>query len=349
MTKQSINTALLSYGMSGEVFHGPLLGALPEFDLTHIVQRSSDKAKLHFPNVQVVRTVDEIFGNDEIELVVVNTPNETHFDFVSKALLAGKHVVVEKPFTVTVQEADKLIELAKAQKKILTVFQSRRWDGDFLTVKKIIDEKAVGQLVEFVAHYDRFRNYVESNTWKEERSPGTGIVYNLGSHMLDQVVCLFGLPLYADARIGIQRPGGKVDDYYDIRLEYANMLVIVKSSYLVKETMPRYILHGVHGSFVKSGIDPQEMDLKNKVTPGTAGWGVEPKEFWGKLNSVASGKDVVTTVETVQGNYLEFYRNVYGAIREKQPLAVTPEQARDVIRLIEVCYESSRSRQAIRL
>lgn len=349
MKKEPIKTALLSFGMSGEVFHAPLLNALPEFSLSHIVQRSSDKARQHFPDVQILRTVDEVFAIPEIELVVVNTPNETHFDFVSKALLAGKHVVVEKPFTVNVKEADALIALAKKQGRILTVFQSRRFDGDFLTVKKLVADKAVGQLVEFVAHYDRFRNYVEANTWKEERSPGTGIVYNLGSHMLDQVVSLFGLPLYADARIGIQRPGGKVDDFYDIRLEYENMLAIVKSSYLVKENMPRYILHGVQGSFVKFGIDPQEQDLKNKVVPGTAGWGVEPKEFWGKLNSMATGADVQTNVETLPGNYLEFYRNVYAAITEDRPLAVTPEQARDVIRLIEICYESSRSRQAIRL
>jgi predicted dehydrogenase len=349
MLKEPIKTALLSYGMSGEVFHAPLLNALPEFRLTHIVQRSSDKAKQHFPDIQVLRSVDEIFTVSDIELVVVNTPNETHFDFVSKALRAGKHVVVEKPFTVNVKEADDLIALAKKQGRMLTVFQSRRFDGDFLTVKKIIDQKAVGQLVEFVAHYDRFRNYIEPDTWKEERSPGTGIVYNLGSHMLDQVVSLFGLPLYADARIGVQRPGGKVDDYYDIRLEYQNMLAIVKSSYLVKETMPRYILHGVQGSFVKSGIDPQEQDLKNKVVPGNTGWGVEPKEFWGKLNSLATGTDVQTSVETIPGNYLEFYRNVYGSIKEDKPLAVTAEQARDVIRLIEVCYESSRSRKAIRL
>jgi scyllo-inositol 2-dehydrogenase (NADP+) len=349
MTKNPIKTALLSYGMSGEVFHAPLLRALPEFRLTHIVQRNSDKAKEHFPDVKIVRTVDEIIANDEIEMIVVNTPNETHFEFTSRALKAGKHVVVEKPFTVNLKEADDLIAMAKKHNRILTVFQNRRWDGDFLTLKKVIGENAIGPVVEFEAHYDRFRNYIEANTWKEERAPGTGIVYNLGSHMLDQVVALFGMPLYADARIGIQRPGGKVDDFYDIRLEYSGMLVIVKSSYLVKENMPRYILHGVQGSFVKFGIDPQELALKNKSVPGTAGWGVEPVEFWGKLNSVASGSDVERKVETIPGNYLEFYRNVSEAIREGKSLAVTPEQARDVIRLIEVCYESNRLRQAIRL
>ena len=344
-----IKTALLSYGMSGEIFHAPLLKALPEYELSHVWQRSSDKAKQHYPEVLIVRSFEDIVNDPSIELVVVNTPNESHFEFTSRALRAGKHVVVEKPFTVDEREANALIELARHEGKILTVFQNRRWDGDFLTIKKLIDEKAVGQIVEFEAHYDRFRNYIEANTWKEERTRGTGIVYNLGSHMLDQVVALFGMPLFADARIGIQRPGGKVDDYYDIRLEYKGLHVIVKSSYLVKADMPRYIMHGVQGSFIKYGIDPQEQALKDKLIPGTAGWGAEPEQFWGKLDSIASGKEFSGTVRTIPGDYPGFYRNVSDAIRNGKELAVKPEQARDVIHLIEVCYESSRLKQAIRL
>jgi len=342
---QPVNTALLSYGMSGDVFHAPLLQVLPQFNLTHVVQRSSDKAKKDFPNVQVLRSVTDVMSNPEIELVVVNTPNETHLEFASLALQAGKHVVVEKPFTVNVAEADQLIALAKKNNRVLTVFQNRRWDSDFLTVKKIIEEKRVGKIVEFVAHYDRFRNYIEANTWKEEAGRGTGIVYNLGSHMLDQIVELFGMPAYVDARIGIQRPGGQVDDFYDIRMEYKEMNVIVKSSYLVKEEMPRYIVHGVDGSFVKFGLDPQEQDLKDKKMPGGEGWGIEKKEYWGKLNTTTfEGK-----VETQRGDYLAFYKNVYSAIREGNALAVTPEQARDVIHLIEACYESNKTKRAIQI
>jgi predicted dehydrogenase len=246
-------------------------------------------------------------------------------------------------------EAQKLIELAEKKNRILTVFQNRRWDGDFLTIKKVLREKSVGQVVEFEAHYDRFRNYIEANTWKEERKPGTGIVYNLGSHMLDQVVDLFGMPQFVDARIGIQRPGGMVDDFYDIRLEYKGMLVIVKSSYLVKENMPRYIIHGVQGSFVKFGIDPQEQALKDKNIPGGKDWGKEPEQWWGKLNTMVDGSNFEGKIETVPGDYLAFYRNVYGAIREGKGLAVTPDQAHDVIRLIELCYESNSTKKAIRV
>lgn len=346
---QPINTALLSYGMSGEVFHAPLLQALPQFRLTHIAQRSHGKARDHFPDIHVVSSVDEIFDEPSIELIIVNTPNETHLDFASRALMAGKHVVVEKPFTVTVAEADKLIALAKQKGKVLTVFQNRRWDGDFLTVKKIIQEQRVGKVVEFEVHYDRFRNYIEPNTWKESARPGTGIVYNLGSHTLDQAVQLFGMPDYVDARIGIQRPGGIVDDYFDIRLTYKDLLVIVKSSYLVKEKMPRYIVHGVHGSFVKFGLDPQEEDLKNKKIPGTRGWGKENPEDWGKLNSVLPDHPYEGRIETEGGDYLSFYKNLFTTIREQGELAVKATEARDVIRLIELCYESNEKKQAIRV
>jgi predicted dehydrogenase len=242
-----------------------------------------------------------------------------------------------------------LIALAKSKKLVLTVFQNRRWDGDFLTVKKVVENKLVGKIVEFEAHYDRFRNYIEANTWKEEASRGTGILYNLGSHMIDQVVSLFGLPEYVDARSGIQRPGGKVDDYYDIRLTYPNMLAIVKSSYLVREQGPRYSLHGTDGSFMKYGLDPQEQALKEKKIPGSAGWGTEPKEWWGKLNTVSNGLTFNGQIETLAGNYPAFYANVFEAIREGKKLLVDATESRNVIRIIEACFESNNTKKAVRL
>ena len=349
MTSTPISTALLSYGMSGLVFHGPLLKVHLGFSLSTIVQRKSSIAPALFPKAKIVQQVDEVIQDPSIELVVVNTPNETHYEFSRKALEAGKHIIVEKPFTVTAKEADDLIALAKSKKKVLTVFQSRRWDGDFLTVKKVIEGKLVGKLVEFEAHYDRFRNYIEPNTWKEERASGTGILYNLGSHMLDQILVLFGMPVEVDARVGIQRPGGRVDDFYDIRLQYNDFHAIIKSSYLVREQGPRYILHGTEGSFTKYGTDLQEQSLKDGDVPGSPGWAVERKEFWGKLNTNLGGVHMEGNIETIPGNYLGFYKNVYEAIRENKPLEVKPEEARDVIKLIEACYESNRLHQAIKL
>ena len=344
-----IKTALLSYGMSGEIFHAPLLAVDPGFALTLVVQRNSDKAKQRYPGIKIARQVNDVFQDDSIELVIINTPNETHFPFASQALEAGKHVIVEKPFTVNVQEAEKLIDLASKKNKLLTVFQNRRWDGDFMTIKKVLDNKLVGKIAEFELHYDRYRNYIEANTWKEEQGPGSGILFNLGSHMLDQVLDLFGMPAEVDARVGVQRPDGRVEDFYDIRMQYNDFHAIVKSSYLVREAGPRYILHGTEGSFIKYGIDPQEQALKDGKLPGSPGWGTESKELWGKLNTTIGALHVDGLIETLPGNYTLFYKGVFDSIRNGKPLLVKPEESKDVIRLIEVCYESHGMRKAIKV
>ena len=347
MADRKIRIALLSYGMSGEVFHGPLLEAHGGFDIVTILQRNSGKPPRH--SYKVVHDYQDILRDEQVEVVVVNTPNETHYSYTLQALQASKHVIVEKPFTVSVQEADELIALAKEKELTLTVFQNRRWDADFLTVRKVLEKKVVGDLVECEIHYDRYRNYIEANTWKEEPKPGTGILYNLGSHLLDQALVLFGMPRYVDARIGIQRPGGKVDDFFDIRMEYESFLVILKSSYLVREQGPRFILHGTDGSFIKGGIDPQEQALKEKRSPRTPGWGSETRDVWGKLNTDVDGRHIEGPYESVPGNYLHFYNNFYDALKSGVPLAVQADEARNVIRLIEACQESNRKRSAVQI
>jgi scyllo-inositol 2-dehydrogenase (NADP+) len=347
MDQKRIKTALLAYGMSGEVFHGPCLDAHNGFEIKKVFQRNPAKKSTH--TYKVVNSLEEIFDDDDIDLVIVNSPNALHYPHARLALQAGKHVIVEKPFTVTTREADQLIDLARDKRLLLTVYQNRRWDGGFLTVQRILREKLLGRVVEFEIHYDRYRNYIEEGTWKEEASHGTGILYNLGSHLLDQVLLLFGMPSYVDARLGIQRTGGRVIDFYDIRLEYNGLNVIAKSSYLVKEPGPMYRINGTEGSFVKFGIDPQEQALKEKKIPGGADWGKEPEEFWGKLNTSGSGKDRVELIETIPGNYLAFYDSVYSSIKEGHPPAVRPEESRDVIKIIEACIESSAKRCAIRM
>jgi len=342
-----IVTAILSYGMSGEVFHAPLLEVHPGFRMKTILQRKSDTSKQYYPKVTIARNLGDVLNDPEIELVIVNTTNDTHFDFTAKALEAGKHVVVEKPFTNTVEDALKLIALAKKKNKMLSVFQSRRWDGAFMTLQKIIDSAVLGKIVEYEAHYDRFRNYIAPNTWKELPGPGSGILYNLGSHLLDQVLVLFGKPESVSARIGTQRPGGRVDDFYDLRLEYEGLNVIVKSSYLVREPGPLYIVHGVMGSFVKYGIDPQEEALKLHQIPGSPGWGTEPEKFWGKLNTEIGGLHYEGKVETLPGNLLGYYQNIYEVIREGKELTVKPEQAMQVIQLIEAAVRSNQEKKLI--
>ena len=344
-----ISTAVLSYGMSGRVFHCPLLNTHPGFSLDAIVKRNNHDPVPLYPQAKIINSVDEAVHDPDIELIIVNVPNGFHFDYASRALRAGKHVVVEKPFTVTSTEAAALIDLSIECKRLLIVFQNRRWDGGFLTIKKILEEKQLGRIVECEMHYDRFRNYIQPNTWKEDQGPGSGILYNLGSHLIDQALSLFGIPDFVDARLGVQRTGGQVDDFYDIRMEYKNMLVILKSSYLVREPGPGYVVHGEMGSFVKYGVDPQEQALNEGKRPGTEGWGKEPESFWGKLNTVVEGGHYEGLIETIPGNYSVFYDNVHDCIRNGGLPKVRHEESLVLIKIIEACMESSKLKRAIKI
>jgi scyllo-inositol 2-dehydrogenase (NADP+) len=344
-----ISTAVLSYGMSGRVFHCPLLEVHTGFSLDGIVIRKPGQVVERHPTTRIYQSIQDVLQSPTIALVIVNLPNEFHYPVASAVLKAGKHVVLEKPFTVTAAEAETLTREAESVDRLLTVFQNRRWDGDFLTVKKVIEENRVGRVVEFEAHYDRYRNYVQENTWKEEQGPGSGILYNLGSHMIDQALSLFGKPKFVDARVGIQRTGGKVDDFYDIRMEYADKMIILKSSYLVREAGPRYVVHGEQGSFVKYGLDPQEQALNEGKIPGSENWGREQQEFWGKLNTEFSDGHYNGPLETIPGNYLAFYDGVSKSIREGVKPDVTPQQAMLCIQIIEACMLSSSTKRAVQI
>lgn len=338
-----IKTGIASYGMSGLVFQAPLLHVNPGFEIIKIVERSPKGSRERYPYVSTTRSFDELLQDDTLELIIVNTPDTTHFEYCKQALESGKNVVVEKPFTILVEEATELIELSRKKGKLLSVFQNRRWDGDFLTVKKVIGEKLLGRLVSFESHFDRYRNFIQPDTWKEERAAGSEILYNLGAHMVDQVYDLFGMPDSVSADIGIQRTGGKVDDFYNVVLRYENIHVSLKSSYMVREEGPRFILHGTEGSFLKWGLDPQEADLKAGRYPDELGWGEEPKKFWGKLNTDLNGLHFTGRIETIAGNYLSYYDNIYDAIRNGADLIVKPEQSLDLMRILEGAIESNRN------
>jgi scyllo-inositol 2-dehydrogenase (NADP+) len=339
--KKAIKVGLASYGMSGKIFHAPFLEVNPNFILKKIVERSPKGSKNRYPEVETVKDFENLLDDREIELVVVNIPDKIHYDFCKKALLSGKHVVVEKPFTITTEEGEELINLAKKENLILSVFQNRRWDGDFLTVKKIISNKWLGRLVEFESHFDRYRNYIQENTWKEEVEKGTGILYNLGSHLIDQALVLFGKPGSVTADLDKIRTESKVIDYFDLRLDYDNVKVILRASYLVREPGPRFILHGTEGSFIKFGIDPQEQALNEGKLPVGEDWGKEEQKSWGLLNTNLNGNYLRDKIETLSGNYHIFYDNIYHTIREKGELFVKPEEALDVIRVIEAAIKSS--------
>lgn len=347
--KEKIRTGLASYGMSGRVFHAPFLEVNPAYILKTVLERTPKGSKEKYPGVNIVTSYEELLSDKNIDLIVVNTPDHTHYELAKKALSAGKHVIVEKPFVVESSDGEELIKIAEEKNLVLSVFQNRRWDGDFLTVKKVIKDGLLGRLVEYEAHFDRYRNFIKENTWKEEEEKGTGVLYNLGSHIIDQALVLFGLPELVNANIRTFRDGGKVNDYFDIRLEYANFRVILKSSYLVREPGPRYILNGTKGSFVKFGVDPQEEQLNKGVLPVGKKWVKEKEDFWGLLNTSINGKDVRERIKTLPGNYNKFYNNVYKAIIGDEELAVKPGEALDVIRIIEMAIRSNRERRSIKV
>jgi predicted dehydrogenase len=344
-----ISVGLASFGMSGLVFHAPLIAANPGFRLSSIVERTSEKSRERFPEATIVRSFEDLIRDETLELIVVNTPNHLHLDMARQALAAGKHVILEKPMTVTTQEARTLIDLARSRNLVLSVFQNRRWDGDFRTLQQVVENKLLGQIVALEGHFDRFRNYIEANTWKEETGAGSGILYNLGSHMIDQVLVLFGKPQAVTGEMGIQRPGGRIDDYYHLTLHYPDLRVVLKSSYLVREASPHYIVHGTQGSFIKYGLDPQEAALKAGHLPTAPDWGTEAPEAWGLLNTDIQGLHFTGRLETLPGNYPFFYQNIYEAIREGKALAVKPEESMLGLRIIEAAIQSNREKRTVTL
>jgi len=346
--EKKIIAGIASFGMSGKVFHAPLLSAHPGFRLKTIVERSKHEAKTLYPDVEIVNSIDTLFNDKEIELVIINTPDHTHAEIAHRALMARKNVVVEKPFTLQAGEGEDLLNLAVHKKKLLSVFHNRRWDGDFMTVKKIIENGLLGRLVEYEAHFDRFRNYIQPS-WKEDASVGTGTIYNLGSHLIDQALVLFGMPeaVYADIRV--LRTDGSVDDFFDINLYYTGLKVTLKASYLVKELGPKYHLNGTLGSYIKYGLDPQEEALKKGSQPTGKNWGKEPKKLWGILNTEKAGLPYRGPIETVRGNYMAYYDNIHGVLTKDKNLIVKPEEAINVIKIIETALESSRAGKKMRL
>lgn len=342
-----VQTALASFGMSGMVFHGPSLKTNTNFNLHSILERTKNLSVKNYPEAKIVRSYEELINQDEIDLVIVNVPDKYHYDMCKQALEAGKHVIVEKPFTQTVEQADELIQLAKKKGLILSVYQNRRWDGDFLTVKKVLETGMLGRLVEFESHFDRYRNFIQEGTWKEAGDERHGVLFNLGSHMVDQILVLFGMPKAITARLDIVRDGGKVSDYYDIRMQYDQVSVILKSSYLVREPGPRFSLYGTLGTFHKLGIDPQEEALKEGRLPNEVNWGTEPETDWGMINTEWSGMNFKGSIETIPGNYNIFYDNIYDAIVNGKELFVKPEESRDVIKVLDCCLQSNNENRTI--
>lgn len=344
-----INTALCSFGMSGLVFHAPFISVNPKFNFYGVLERTKNLAQEKYPNVKTFKTLDDLLDDKNIELVIVNTPNITHFEFTKKAIIASKHVIVEKPFTATVKEAEELILLANEHNVILSVYHNRRYDSDFKTVQQVLNENLLGDILEVEFHYDRFDANLSYKAHKETPTIGVGSIYDLGSHVIDQTLVLFGMPTAVFADLDSYRPNSKVGDYFDVKLFYPSHRVILKSSYFVREALPGNILHGTNGSFIKTKADIQENVLQAGKMPDSKTWGEEPDEEMGLLHTEKDGNVIKKRIPTLSGNYMEYYDGIFEAIRQNKPLPVTATEGANVIKVIEAALESNQKKKVITL
>jgi scyllo-inositol 2-dehydrogenase (NADP+) len=347
MQPQPISVGLIGFGFAGRTFHAPVIRAVTGLRLATILQRKGDDAAKAYPDVRIARTVEELLAFDSIQLVVIATPNTSHFDLGRQCLLAGRHVVIDKPFATTHAEAAELVAVAQKCGRLLSVYQSRRFDGDFKTVRNLIASEALGRIVQYESHYDRYRLQLRPGAWREQAGPGNGVWFDLGPHLIDQALTLFGAPEAVSADVRIERDGAMVDDAFDVTLRYPRLRVFLRGTMLASKLAPHFLIHGTKGSYVKHGLDPQENALKRGETPGGPGWGKEPPEAWGTLTHVEGDKIEERTIPTEAGNYCEYYENVRDAILGKATLAVTPQAALSVMHVLELAQQSSRERRVI--
>ena len=345
---QKIKTALLSYGMSGKVFHAPFIAFHPGFELLGSWERTKKLIHQDFPKVKRYASIEELLG-DDVDLVVVNTPVETHYEYAKQVLLAGKHAIVEKAFTTTVAQAQELAAIAKEKKVKLAVFQNRRWDSDFKTVQKIISDEVLGEIVEAEFHFDRYNPLLSPKQHKETANSGAGILKDLGPHLIDQALCLFGLPQSVFADIRITREHSLVDDYIDILLYYNNFRVRIKAGFFVREANPAYVIHGKKGSFLKPRGDVQEDELKLGKKPNLETWGTESSDKKGLLHTEINGEIIKEYIPTFQGNYYDFFDGVYHSITNNTTEPVTAQDGIKVMQIIEAAIQSSAQKKVIDL
>jgi len=318
-----LNVGLVGFGFAGKVFHAPVIRAVQGLHLAAVERRDVAAVLAH-----------------KVDLVVIATPNTSHHPLAKQCLLAGCHVVVDKPFTTTLAEAEELVALAQRQRRIVSVYQNRRYVGDFVTLQKLVSEGTLGRIVSYESHFDRFRPEQKPGAWRERVEPGAGVWFDLGPHLLDQAFVLFGTPRAVSADIRIERDGGVVDDAFDVTLHYPNLRAVLRASMLRATPGPSFAVHGTGGSFIKYGVDAQEAALKEGRTPGEPDWDADPPALYGTLTT----SEGTRAVPTIPSSYTHYYENVRDAILGKASLAVTPQRALDVMRGLELAVASSEKR-----
>jgi scyllo-inositol 2-dehydrogenase (NADP+) len=343
-----IGVGLAGYGLGGSVFHAPLIQAEPGLRLHAVVTSRDEQVRRELPGVGVVGSAAELLEDPAVELVVVAAPNAVHHQLAAGALRAGRHVVVDKPFALSTADADELIGLAEATDRRLSVFHNRRWDSDFLTVRRCLEAGVLGDVSTFTSRYDRFRP-VPKGSWKEQDVPGSGVLWDLGPHLVDQALQLFGRPETVWADVGVQRPGVEAVDYLHLALGYGRLRVLLHAGMEVRDPGPRFEVHGDRGSFVKHGMDLQEQALRAGGRPGDPGWGSEPPDRHGTLTGEVAGLELRGRLESVPGDYGAFYAAMAVAIRGDGPVPVPAAEARDVIMVIELALASAREGRVVRV
>lgn len=338
--QEPIRVGVVGFGLAGRIFHTAVVQATPGLKLACVVQRSGDGARTEYPEAHVARSVEEMLSDVGIQLVVIATPSYSHYELARQCLHEQRHVVIDKPFTLTSDEAAKLIHMARHRSLLLTAYQNRRWDGDFQTVRQVIASGDLGRLVTLESHFDRFRPQPRPEVWRESGGPGGGLLFDLGPHLIDQATTLFGLPDALSASVRVERDAAVVDDAFDLQLAYERqrLTVLLRATMTACTPGPRFILHGTHGSFVKYGLDPQEEQLRGGMRPDAPGFGEEPENRWGELRVEAKPP---RRVPTLRGDYRGFYENVRDVLLGSAELTVTPEQVWRTTRLIELARESS--------
>ncbi len=338
-----LRVALIGYGFAGKTFHAPLIRGVPGLALSTVVSRDADKVHADLPDVEVVATPEAALADPTLDMVVIASPNDTHAPLARAALQAGKHVVVDKPFALDVAQARELAAMAEREGRVLSVFQNRRWDTDFLGIRQLIADGRLGDVTHFESHIDRFRPQVRER-WREQPGAGSGLWYDLGPHLVDQALCLFGLPDRLWASLAAQRDGGSVTDWAHAVLEYGRRRVLLHASMLVAGGSPRFIVHGTRGSAVKMKIDPQEAQLLAGLRPGDAGWGEDSDAFL-----LYDGNGDVEHVAAPHGDQSRYYAAFRDAVRGQGVNPVTPQQAITVMAVIEAAMASAANGQAVEL
>ncbi len=340
----NIRVGLIGYGYASKTFHSPLIVGTPGMTLAAV--SSSDASKVHadWPNVTVVSDPKQLFNDPSLDLIVIPTPNDTHFPLARAAMEAGKHVVVDKPFTVTLSQARELEAMAKSRGLVLSVFHNRRWDSDFLTLKGLIAKGKLGEVSYFESHFDRYRPQVR-NRWREQAGPGSGIWYDLGPHLIDQALVLFGVPVSITVDMAQLRPDAQTTDYFHAVLTYPQRRVVLHSTMLAAAESARYIVHGTRGSYVKFGLDPQEDRLKAGERPPQEDWGYDMRD--GVLTLAVGDELDAQTLLTVPGNYPAYYAAIRDALNGQGENPVPASQAIRVMELIELGIESAKHRSTL--